>query len=120
VEETSILLLALAHAAWQRQAFAHRRLRARPLIPFHITLDQNIKRDPFKSEALESKTYSVHVKPGGALQIPLSGTSKPVRATLCACDLDNGDTKWKMSVWNWIERRPHIRGSACFGNSLAS
>jgi hypothetical protein len=78
VEETSILLLALAHAAWQRQAFAHRRLRARPLIPFHITLDQNIKRDPFKSEALESKTYSVHVKPGGALQIPLSGTSKPV------------------------------------------
>jgi hypothetical protein len=44
-------------------------------IPFHFTLDQNIKRDPFKSEDLESKTYSVHVKPGGALQIPLNGTS---------------------------------------------
>jgi hypothetical protein len=68
----SNLLLALAHATWLGQAFAHCSLTAWPLIPFHFTLDQNIKRDPFKSEDLESKTYSVHFKPGGALQIPLA------------------------------------------------
>jgi hypothetical protein len=80
VEETSILLLALAHAAWQRQAFAHRRLRARPLIPFHITLDQNIKRDPFKSEALESKTYSVHVQ---ARRSPSNSSKWHIKAGSC-------------------------------------
>jgi hypothetical protein len=69
-QETSNLLLALARAARLGQAFAHCSLTAWPLIPFHFTLDQNIKRDPFKSEDLESKTYSVHFKPGGALQIP--------------------------------------------------
>ena len=60
----------LAHAARLGQAFARCSLTAWPLIPFHFTLDQNIKRDPFKSEDLELKTDSVHFKPGGALQIP--------------------------------------------------
>ena len=48
-QETSNLLLALAHAAWLGQAFTHCPMRAPPLIPFQFNLDQNIKRDPFKS-----------------------------------------------------------------------
>jgi hypothetical protein len=47
-QETSNLLLALAHAARLGQAFAHCPMSP-PLIPFQFNLDQNIKRDPFKS-----------------------------------------------------------------------
>jgi hypothetical protein len=69
-QETSALLLALGHAARLGQAFAHCPMTARPFIPFHFTLAQNIKRDSFEQAVGSDQKMAAGL--GGALGVPSS------------------------------------------------
>ena len=84
-----------------RSGFAHRPLRARPLIPFHFTLDQNIKRDPFKSEDLEYKDL---FGPCQARRSPSNFSNWRIKAgsvvRFAIAIWNSGGTKWKMSFRN--------------------
>ena len=93
MEETSILLLALAHATWAGQAFAHRTLKARPLIPFHFTLDQNTKRGSFKSEDLGQRPIRSMSSQAEPIKFLYVAHQSRLSGTLCACDFRTGEVR---------------------------
>jgi hypothetical protein len=93
-QETSNLLLALAHAARLGQAFAYCSLTAWPLIPFHFTRDH------------QARTRVMIVSPEGELVATRRGVTSPQRRLLGVSGLAIEDFKLKASTNAQLTSQP--------------